>query len=76
MLVYCDPAVKWIEMSLCTELGLDPGDSVLDGDPALPTEIGAQQPPPFGPGLLWTNGRPSQQLLSSCCCYFEGQQNN
>jgi len=27
---------------------------------------GAQQPPLFGPCLLWPNGRPSQQLLSSC----------
>ena len=27
---------------------------------------GAQQPPSFQPWLLWPNGRPSQQLLSSC----------
>jgi len=30
---------------------------------------GAQQPPLFGPYLLWPNGRPSQQLLSSCYIY-------
>jgi len=31
---------------------------------------GAQQPPLFVPCLLWSSGRPSQQLLSSCpvCC--------
>ena len=27
---------------------------------------GAQQPPLFGQCLLWSNGRPSQLLLSSC----------
>jgi len=27
---------------------------------------GVQQPPLFGPYLLWPNGRPSQQFLSSC----------
>jgi len=27
---------------------------------------GAQQPPLFGPCLLWPSGRPSQQLVSSC----------
>ena len=33
----------------------------------LPPRKGAQQPPPlFGQCLLWLNGRPSQQLLSSC----------
>ena len=34
----------------------------------VPQRKGAQQPPLFGLCLLWTNGRPSQQLLSSCCC--------
>ena len=29
------------------------------------SEKGTQQPPLFGPCLLWPNGRPSQQLLSS-----------
>ena len=27
---------------------------------------GSQQPPLFGPCLLWPDGRPSQELLSSC----------
>jgi len=57
-------------MRLGTEVGLGPGDIVLDGNPAPPpqkTGVGvAQQPPLFGPCLLWPNGRPSQQLLSSC----------
>jgi len=52
-------------MLLGTEAGLDPGYIVLDGDPT-PQRKGAQQPPLFFPCLLWPNGRPSQQLLSSC----------
>jgi len=52
-------------MPLGTEVGLGPDDIVLDGDPAPPPK-GAHQPPLFGLCLLWPNGRPSQQLLSSC----------
>jgi len=43
-------------MPLGTEVGLGPGGIVLDGDPASPT---------FNSCLLWPNGRPFQQLLSS-----------
>jgi len=42
-LVYCSQTVGWIRMSFGTEVGLDPGHSVLDGDPAL-SQKGAQQP--------------------------------
>jgi len=42
----------WIKMPLATEVGLGPGDFVLDGDRA-PTTKGAQQLPLFGPCLLW-----------------------
>jgi len=52
-------------MLLGTEVGLGPGDIVLDGDPA-PLRKGSTAAPTFGPYLLWLNGRPSQQLLSSC----------
>ena len=53
------------QVPLGMEVGLNPGDIVLDGNPAPPTER-AQQPPPhtFRP-LLW-HSRPSQELLSSC----------
>jgi len=35
----------WIKMSFGTELGLGPGDFVLDGDPApLPKRGGAEPP--------------------------------
>jgi len=57
-------------MPLGTEKGLYPGDIVLDGDPATPTERGTAAPPLFGPCLLWPNGRPSRQLLSSCLRWF------
>jgi len=54
-------------MPLGMEVGLGPGNIVLDGDPAPPWK-GAQQPPPlFSPCLLWPMGCPSVQLLSSCC---------
>jgi len=62
--VYCGQTAGWIRISLGTEVGLGPGDIVLDEDPA-PHMYRAQQPPLFGPCLLWPNGRPSQQLLSS-----------
>jgi len=67
--VYCGQTVGWIRIPLRTEVGLDPGNIVLDGDPAPPWK-GTQQPPTFvvyrrrhlcvhinhGPCLLWPNG--------------------
>jgi len=54
-------------MPLGTEIGLGPGDIVLDGDPApSPHRVGHRSPQLLGPCLLCPNGRPSQQLLSSC----------
>ena len=57
-------------MPLGKEVGLGPGHIVLDGDP-----VGTQPPHSspsalFGPCLLWPNGCPSQQLLSSCWFCF------
>jgi len=66
-LVYCGKTVRWIMMPLGTEVGLGPGDVVLDGDPS--PRKGAQQPPPHFSARVycgWPNGRPSRQLLSSC----------
>jgi len=65
-LVYCGQTVVWISMLLGMEVDLSPGNIVLDGDPAPPTERGTAAPPLFGPHLLWPDGRPSQQLLSCC----------
>ena len=64
--ICCGLMTAWIEMPLGMEVGLGPGHIVLDGEP-----VGTQRPrtspsPLFGACLLWPNGRPSQQLLSSC----------
>jgi len=45
-LVYCGQTVGWIKVKLGTEVGLGPGNIVLDGDPAQPKEA---QPPNFRP---------------------------
>ena len=46
-LVYCGQTVGWIKMKPGTEVGLNPGHIVLDGDPAPAPPKGAQQPPIF-----------------------------
>ena len=64
--VRCGQTAGWIKMPLGVEVGLGPGDIVLDEDPVTPPLKGAQ-PPIFGPCLLWPNGhqRQSQILLGS-----------
>ena len=48
--VYCGQTARWIKMALGTEVGLSPGDFVLDVDPALTiTQKGAEPPPNFRP---------------------------
>jgi len=54
-LVYCGQTVRWIKTKLGMQLGFDAGHTVLDGDQA-PPQKGAQEPPIFGPCLLWPNG--------------------
>ena len=56
---------RWIKTPLGMEVGLEPSDSVLDGDPA-PLSKRGHSPQIFGPFLLWPNGRPSQLMLSTC----------
>jgi len=56
--------VGWIKMPLGKEVGLGPGHIVLDGDPVGPSP--PQQPSHFRPMPIVPNGRPSEQLLSSC----------
>jgi len=47
---------EWIKRPLGMEVGLGPGDFVLDGDPAPPRKKGtALNHPIFGPCLLWPN---------------------
>ena len=47
-LVYCGQTVGWSKMSLGTEVGLGPGNIVLDGDPTSPRKW-AHQPLAFRP---------------------------
>jgi len=53
--VYCGRTVGWIKTALSMEVGLSPGDIVLDGDPDPLPKNGAE-PPVFVPFLLWPNG--------------------
>jgi len=45
-LVYRGQTVGWITMKLGKQVGLGPDHMVLDGDPTLYPEKGAQQPAP------------------------------
>ena len=47
--VCCGQTAGWIKMPLGTEVGLGPGDMVLDGKKAPPPIKEAQQPPNFRP---------------------------
>ena len=44
--ICCGQMVAWIKMPLSMELGLSPGDFVLDGDNALPSPKRGQSPLP------------------------------
>jgi len=69
-LVYCGQTVDWIKMPLGTEVGLIPGDIVLDGDQALPTERGiAVGPHTFRPTAL-ARSPISATVLSSCIVFY------
>jgi len=52
--LYCGQTAGCIKMPLGMEVGLNPGDFVLDGDPA-PYPKRAEPHPIFGPRLLWPN---------------------
>ena len=53
--VYFGQTAGCIKMPLGMEVGLSPGDFVLDGDQA-PYPKGAEPHPIFGPRLLWPKG--------------------
>jgi len=42
--VRCGQTAGWIKLPLGMDVGLGPGDFVLDGDPASPIKKGAQPP--------------------------------
>jgi len=52
--ICCGQMAGWIKMPHGREMGLSPSDIVLDGT-QLPS-LKAEQPPIFGPCLLWPNG--------------------
>jgi len=52
----CGQSAGCIKMPLGMEVGLSPGDFVLDGDPAPFPKRGRAPFPVFGPFLLWPNG--------------------
>ena len=43
--ICCGQVAGWIKMPLGMEVGLGPGDFVLDGDPAPPPQKGGGAPP-------------------------------
>jgi len=63
--VYCGQMAGCIRIPLRTEVGLGPGDIVLDGNPAPPHRKRHSLSSLFGRCLLRPNSRPSRQLLSS-----------
>ena len=58
--------VGWIKLPIGTEVGLGPGDIVLDKDPLPIPKKGCTAAPTFRLMSVVANGRPSLQLLSSC----------
>ena len=52
-LVYCGQTTGWIKMPLGTEVGLGPGDTLLDGDSASPYGKGHSSTPTFRPMSFW-----------------------
>jgi len=66
-LVYCSKTVGWIKMPLGMEVGLGPGDIVLDGT-QLPPRKGAQQPPPtFQPMSVVAKRSPISNCWALVC---------
>jgi len=66
--VYCGQMAGWMKTPLSTEVDLGPGHIILDGVPA-PAK-GAQQPPLFGPCLLWPRS-PISATAELLYCYSD-----
>jgi len=56
---------RWSRIPLGAEVGLGPGDIVLDGDPAPPTEIRGTAAPTFRPTAL--TPIPQARILPMSC---------
>ena len=60
--VHCGQTVGRIKMKLAMQVGLGPGHTLLDGDPAPPSSKGHSPPPNFRPILLRPNGCMDQDV--------------
>ena len=61
--VYCGQTAGWIIIALGMEVGLSPGDVVLDRDLATLPKGGGAHSPIFGQFLLWPNAYSPLQKL-------------
>ena len=78
--VYCGETAGRIKTPLGTEVDLGLDHIVLDGTQLPPPERSTAAPS-FGSCLLWSNGRPSLLLLSTCSvrqhiCYCDKEKEN
>jgi len=59
--VCCDQTARWIKIPIGMEVGLGPGDIVLDRDPAPPLKRGGgHSSPQFSANVMWPNDRMDQ----------------
>ena len=64
--VSCGETTRWMQMPLSMEADLNPGDFVLDGDPAPPTERGTARKPPVEAALVVTSLQFPIQMPCPC----------
>jgi len=64
--VHCGQTAGWMKLPVWYGVWPQPWRHCVRWGLSSPLK-GAQQPPHFGPCLLWPNVRPSQLLLSTCC---------
>ena len=66
--VYCGQTAGWMKLVLGMEVGLSPGDFVLDGHPVPFPKKGVEPLSPiFGPFLSWPNGSMHQDATWYGC---------
>jgi len=65
--VYCGQTARCMKLVLGTEVGLSPGDFVLDEDLVPLPKKGRSPLPNFGPFLLWPNGSIHQDATWYWC---------
>jgi len=74
--VRCGQIAGWTKMPLSMEVGLSPGDVVLDGDPTLPQTKGTAAPSFRPMSIVATAARlryywaPAELLYATTVCMF------